>query len=95
MMNTISLSSDITHCVEAAQVKWDLWKDFMERYFKTPSSFSITMYYPFRFDRCTTGKLLGRYFSFYTDEKVFSIVQNGVALDTILREAGVVIFNVQ
>lgn len=79
----------------AEHVKWALWNDFTERYFNVASYFSITMYYAFLLYRSTPGKLFAREFSFYTDEKVFSIVWNEVFLDTIRRETGLVFTDVK
>lgn len=95
MMNIISVSIDSTHSVAAVHVKWAHWKAFLELYFMIPSSFSITMNYAFRFDKRTRDELFARECSFSTHEKVFSIVRNGVVLDTIRRYDGLMFIEVQ
>lgn len=45
-------------------------------------------YHGFRFDSALPGKLFARNFSFSKDDKLFSILQTGVVIYAIRREAG-------
>lgn len=95
MMSMIGARSESTHLVASAYVLWVLWKNFLESYFKIPSHFSITKYHAFIFHSSSPGKVFSRAFSFSAEEMTFYILQNGLALDAIRKEADVIFRYVQ
>lgn len=96
MLSIIGSSSERKYCVAATQVLWGgLLKTFLETFFKISFKFSITKYHAVRFHSYSPSKVFARAFSFSTEEKTFSILENGFSLEAIRREGDVNFSDVQ
>lgn len=68
------MSSTLSHCIPITTVNWTLWKDYLEVFFKIPTSFSITKFHCFRFDSEHPACIFAKAYSFSQAEEMFSIL---------------------
>lgn len=87
MMDIVEMSSTSSHCIPGSTVNWILWKDYLEVFFKMPTSFSITKFHCFRFDSGHPGCIFAKAYSFSQAEEMFSILGAGTTVHHVRNMA--------
>lgn len=91
MMDIVANSSKNTIGVRGSDVKWRMWKLFLESFFKVPSGFHITKYHVFRFDFQTPGVFYVKEYSFSSKDKSFNMLKKNFDVETIRQTAHVIV----
>lgn len=87
-MDIMANSSSSRQSLSAVDVLWGLWNNFLQNFFKFPTSFKITIYPVFRFNHSCSGALHTKDFSFSKEEMSFNRLKRVFLLDYIRRQEG-------